>query len=66
MNDRIGQVWEGPCLYSPINAHRVLLLVKPIPEMGREAYVALNLESGRLEDFFTRFIDEDSNWKRIT
>jgi len=62
MDDELcGQVWYGPLLVETAK-RRVLLILWPI---DRTQHMAMNLETGELDDFYTNNLDIDTNWTRL-
>ncbi len=57
------QVWMGP-LNAKYDKRNVFLVLWKTLEKRYE-YMALDLETGKIQEFYTNHLDEDENWRRL-
>ncbi len=57
------QVWMGP-LNAKYDKRNVFLVLWKV-EHKRYVHMALELETGNVQEFITNGLDEDVNWKRL-
>ncbi len=57
------QVWMGP-LNAKYDRRNVFLVLWKL-EDKRHTHMAVDLETGIVQEFITNFLDEDENWRRL-